>query len=187
MIELILFLLIGALLFASLLGLARRGSRPEGGAEALLEARQALTQLQTGLLPPELVGRFFSSDDFEFVASTAPGPVYALFRRERKTIVLAWIAEVHQQIQTLWQFHLGAARFYARLSFRSEIALAFDFAGLLIACRALEVIVYVRGPQVAPRIIGATAEACLRICDVYEQALAFLVASNPTANRSVAS
>lgn len=187
MIQLILFLFVAAVLLGSLLLLARRNSRPEGGAEALVEARQALTHLQTGLLPPEIVGRFFAADDFEFVASAGGPGVYSLFCRDRQKIVLAWIAQVRMQVKALRRFHLGAARFYARLELRSEVALAMDFASLLVACRTLQVLVYLGGPRVAPRTIGAAAAAGLRICEAYAEALAFLSARPPAVDRSLAS
>jgi len=187
MIQLIVFLFIGAVLFASLLLLARRSSRPEGGAETLIAARQALKQLQTSLLPPEMVDRLMAVEDFEFVAFAAPGPVNRVFRRQRKRIVLTWIHQVQHQIKSLRRFHLGAARFYARLSFRSEVSLAIDFASLLIACRALRVLVWIGGPLAAPRMAGATAAAALRICEVSEHALAFLNAPNPPLERTLAS
>lgn len=187
MIQLILFLFIGAVLFASLLLLARRNSRPEGGAEALVVARQALNHLQTSLLPPEIVDRLMAVEDFEFVAFAAPGPVNRVFRHQRKKIVLAWIHQVRNQIKSLRRFHLGAARFYARLSFRSEVSLAIDFASLLIACRALQILVWIGGPLAAPRMAGATAAAGLRICEISEHALAFLNAPNPPLERPLAS
>jgi hypothetical protein len=175
----ILFLLIGAVLFASLLLLARRGSRPEGGAEALIAARQALKQLQTSLLPPQMVDRLLAVEDFEFVAFAAPSPVNSNFRHQRKRIVLAWIHQVRQQIKSLRRFHLGAARFYARLSFRSELSLAIDFATLLIVCRTLQILVRIFGPLAARRMAGSTATVALRICAVSEHALAFLNAPTP--------
>lgn len=187
MIQLILFLAIAALLVAVLVVLASRGSRAEGGAEALVEARQALTHLQTGLLPPELVGRFFAPEDFEFVASAAPRAAQGVFYRERKKIALAWVREIRQQIRILRRFHLGAARFYARMGLRSEMALATDFATLLIACRMVQVLVYIGGPRVAPRLIGATVGAGQRICEAYEEALAFLTAPAPAVENSIAS
>lgn len=187
MIELILFLLVGALLFASLLVLARRGSHPEGGAEALVQARQALTHLQADLLPPQLIARFLAEEDFEYVASAAPFAAQAVFYRERKKIIIAWLGQVRQQIKTLRRFHLGAARFYARMGLRSEIALAMDFASILLACRALQVLVYLGGPRVAPQMVGSAVATGLRICDAYNGALAFLTAPAPVANRSIAS
>jgi hypothetical protein len=187
LLELSLFLAIAVLLFVALLLLARRGSRPEGGAGALVEARQALTHLRTDLLPMELVGRFFAADDFEFVASAAPRAAQAMFYLERKKIALAWVHEIRQQIRILRRFHLGAARFYARMGLRSEIALATDFATLLIACRVVQALVYIGGPRVAPRLIGATVGAGQRICEAYEEALAFLTARAPAVENSIAS
>ncbi|MGA9885686.1 MAG: hypothetical protein WBQ34_18365 [Candidatus Acidiferrales bacterium] len=187
MIQLILFLAVGALLFASLLVLARRGSRPEGGAEALIQARQALMHLQADLLPPELIARFLAAEDFQYVASAAPPAARAVFYRERRKIVIAWLGQVGQQIKTLRRFHLGAARFYARMGLRSEIALAMDFASVLVACRALQILVHFGGPRVAPRMVGATVTTGLRICEAYDGALAFLTAPAPVADRSIAS
>ncbi|MGH9737422.1 MAG: hypothetical protein ACRD4X_02405 [Candidatus Acidiferrales bacterium] len=187
MIQLILFLLVGALLFASLVVLARRGSRPEGGAEALVQARQALTHLQADLLPPELVDRFLAAEDFEYVASAALPEAHALFFQERKRIVIAWLGQVRQQIKTLRRFHLGAARFYARMGLRSEVALALDFANVLVACRALQILVYFGGPRVAPRMVGAAVATGQRICEAYDSALAFLTARAGVADRSLAS
>lgn len=187
MIQLILFLGIAALLLGTLVLLARRGSRLEGSAETLVDARQALTQLQNGLLAPELVARFIAAEDFAFVASAAPRSAYMIFRRERKRIVLSWLGQIRLQTRTLWRFHLGAARFYARMGMRSEISLAIDFASLVIACRALQVLVFVGGPRTAPQLLGATAAAGKRICEVYEEALAFLAVQPAVANRSIAS
>lgn len=187
MIQLILFLAIAALLVALLVVLSRRGSRAEGGAEALVEARQALTQLQTGLLPPKLVHRLFATEDFEYVTSAAPPGARANFYRERKMVELAWVSQIRQQLRTLRRFHLGAARFYARMGVRSELALATDFATLLIACRAMQILIYLGGPQVAPRLVGATLEAGQRICQAYEQALAFLSSPAPAVDHSIAS
>ncbi len=187
MIELILFLAVGVLLFGSLLLLTRRGPRPEGGAEALVEARQALTYLETSLLPTPLVSRFLAPEDYEFVASVAPRAVYFRFCRERRGIVLGWIGQVRHQIKILRRFHLGAARFYARVGLRSELFLAMNFASLLIACRALQILVYVGGPRVAPRMLGTTAASGLRICRAYEEALAFLASPPAIASRSIAS
>jgi len=187
MLDLLTILFIGAFLVASLILVALRGYGPEGGAEALVRTRQALTQMQTNLLSPEVSARFSSSDDFEFVAGAAPARVYKLFRSERRKIMLAWIEQIRQQAYTLLRFHLGAARFYNRLSFRSEVFLAMDFASLLITCGALRILVYCGGPPVAPRMIGAAAAAGLRISELSERALAFLNAPEPPVERSVAS
>ena len=174
MIQLILFLLIGALLFLSLIFLVWRSPRAEEGSAALVGARQALIALQTGLLPTELIDRIFARDDLEYVRLYAPRPVCMMFLRERKSVALAWATQMRKQVLSLMRFHLGSARFYARLSFRTELVLAVQFGGLLLACRALQMILYVGGPYAAPRIVGATAATAVQVCTISERSLAFL-------------
>lgn len=177
MIQLIFFLSIGVLLFASLFFLARRSPRPEGGSGALIEARQALVALQAGLLPIELVQRIFAEQDWEYVRSQSPAAVRELFLEERKKVALLWIDQVRAQIRSLSRFHRGSARSYARLNPRLEMELALGFAGLMFACRVLRVVVYVGGPYAAPRMVGAMANAASRACKISEQSLAFLNAA----------
>ena len=177
MIQLILFLFVGALLFSSIFFLSRRNPRTEGSSKVLVEARQALNSLQSGLLPPELVGRIFAREDFEYVANHTPKHVQEMFRKERKRIALAWVDQVRSEVVSLRCFHLGAARFYAKLKFKTEMTLAFDFAALLLTCRALRAFLYMRGPYAAPRMVQTTAAAAARLCDVSEKALAFLTPS----------
>ena len=174
MFQLILFLLIGAALVASLIFLVWRSPRAEKGSAALVEARQALVALQTDLLPTELVGRIFAREDLEYVRSQAPARVGAMFLSERRVIALAWAAQIRKQVLNLMRFHLGSARFYARLSFRTELTLALQFAGLLLACRALQMVLYVGGPYAAPRIVGATVATAAQVCSISERSLAFL-------------
>lgn len=174
MIQLILFLSIGVLLFLSLIFLVWRSPRAEKGSAALVEARQALVALQTGLLPVELIGRIFALEDLKYVRSQAPPPVCAMFLSERKVIALAWAAQIRKQVLSLMRFHLGSARFYARLSFRTELTLAVQFGALLVACRVLQMVLYVGGPFAAPRIVGATVATAAQVCSVSERSLAFL-------------
>ena len=174
MIQLILFLLIGALLFLSLIFLVWRSPRAEQSSAALVEARQALVVLQRGLLPTELIGRIFAREDLEYVRLQAPAGVCATFLSERKIIALAWTTQVRKQVLNLMRFHLGSARFYARLSFRTELALALQFGALLFACRALQMVLYIGGPYAAPRIVGATAATAVQVCSISERSLAFL-------------
>jgi hypothetical protein len=190
-IQLLFFLLIGAALLSSLLFLSRHGSsRAEGDSGVLLEARRALDALQGGLLPEELVQRIFARDDLDYLISlAAPKSVRDLFVMERKKVALSWISQVRCQVSSLRRFHVGAARTYAQLGLRTEFQLACDFAALLFVCRALGLAVYVGGPYVAPRMVGATAIAAAKICTISEQSLGFLnpVQLKPLANDSLPS
>jgi len=176
-IQLIFFLAIGVLLFASLFFLARRNPRSEGSSSALIEARQALVALQAGLLPVELVKRIFAKEDWEYVRAEAPATVRDMFKQERKKVALLWVEQVRTQIHSLRRFHRGAARSYAKLNPKTEMELALSFAGLLMACRALQTAIYVAGPYAAPQMVASMANAASRACKVSEECLAFLNAA----------
>lgn len=174
MIQLVFFLVLVALLFALLVLMARRRPRAEGSAEAILEARHALNSLQASLLPVELVERLFANEDFEYILTDGRARLRQMFLEERKRIVLLWVRQVHAAVSQLRRFYLGAARSYARLDVRMEMQLAWDFAVLLLACRALYLVLYLRGPYAAPRIVGTAIAIATRICGASENALAFL-------------
>lgn len=173
--QLALFLILGAgFLFLLYFFAGRADARAERGADALLEAREALNSLQSGLLPPDLIVRVFARDDLNFITSIKSAKIEGAFLGERKRIALQWVAQVRKQVLNLRRFHSGQSRRYAQLNARTEIALAFDFGGLLIVCRILQIVFYVRGPYAAPRIVNRAVGAAGKVCSVSERCLAFL-------------
>jgi hypothetical protein len=84
------------------------------------------------------------------------------------------VDQVRRQLLSLRQFHSGSARFYAQLNSRAEIRLAVEFVALQSACRALQFMLYLRGPYAAPRMVEATAVAAATVCGISEKSLAFL-------------
>lgn len=174
MIQLVIFVVVGAGFLFALYLFARGGSRLEGSGQSVLKARQALSLLQDGLLPPEMLERIFAKADYDYVvASQAPG-VRELFLRERRDIVLSWVKQMRRQVVSLRQFHLGSARFYSRLSLRTETRLAVEFFTLLCICRVLEIALYLRGPYAAPRMVGQAVATAARVCERSEKAMSFL-------------
>lgn len=173
MTQLISFIAIALGLGVSLASLALR-KRVEGGSDAMVRAKQALSSLQAGLLPAEMVARIFDRTDLLYVESQSSEDIREMFMSERKLVVLSWIRRVRQEVNDLRSFHLGSARFYAGLSLTTEISLGFDFAILLLACRALQVSVYLGGPYAAPRMVASTAAIANRVCAISERSLAFL-------------
>jgi hypothetical protein len=172
-IQLILLLLVAAMLFFALYLLARRSSHAEGGAQDLLEARQALNALQNGLLPHEILGRIFAKEDLDYITSEAPSCIHKLFLEERRRIALSWVGQVRRQLLCLKQFHSGSARFHAQLNSRTEIRLAVEFAALQSTCCALQLMLYLRGPYAAPRMVAATAAAAAKVCGISKNSLTF--------------
>jgi hypothetical protein len=178
-IQLVFSVFLGAGLFALLFLLwMRERARPEGGAEALLNAQNALNALKGGLLPGALVARIFAQDDLRFVASASSVEIQQAFAKDRKRLALFWITQVRGQILSLRKFHLGKSRFYARLSLATELSLAASFSVLLAECRILQAIIYVRGPYAFPRLVERTIAAAARLCGVSERSISFLSLSN---------
>jgi hypothetical protein len=179
---LLFYLLVGIGLLVFLWLLARRKGAPvEGCGQQFVEARQALRTLQLGLLPENLIERIFDPEDFRYVMAASPGEIGKLFLQERKRISLMWVRRVRCEIRNLMQFHLDYSRLHAKLSLLTEIRLALDFAVLLLACRALRILLYLRGPYGARAVVGVMTAAAGRVCAASEKSLAFL---NPPALES---
>jgi hypothetical protein len=176
-IQLVLFVALGAGFLFSLYLFARRGSRVEGSAQDVLKARQALMSLQSGLLPPEMVGRIFAKSDYEYVMVGNNFSIREMFLAERRKIALLWVNQIRRQVLNLRQFHLGSARFYSRLSVRTETGLALEFFTLLCICRTLQIALYLRGAYAAPRMVGRAATAAARVCDISEKSMSFVKAA----------
>jgi hypothetical protein len=174
-ITLIIFLALSAgLLILMLFALSRRAAPAEGSWQALLDARLALSALQQDLLTGAVVQRVFAKEDLEYIVRATPEPVHKLFIDERRKVALIWVRLVRRGVEDLKAFHLGQARHYARLKLRTELALALNFTSLLLACRALEIALYLRGPYAVPGFVGMTVRVAGRLCEASEKSLAFL-------------
>jgi hypothetical protein len=177
---LILYLLVGAGLVALLLVLVlRRGASVEGSGSQFVQARQSLRTLQSGLLVAHVVERIFDPKDLSYVKGTNSAEIQQLFLTERKRISLLWVSRLRREIRNLMRFHLGYSRLHGKLDLETEVRLALDFALLLSACRALELLLYLRGPYGAPAMVGIAAGTAARVCATSERSLAFL---SPLAN-----
>ena len=180
MIQLVFFLALGLGFLGVLIFILRRGrATPEGGAAALIEARGALDTLQCSLMPPELIGRIFEQQDLEYIETSAPAGVREFFLRERSQIALLWITQMRTQLVSLRRFYTGRSRYFAQINAGTELSLGLNFLVLLSACRLLQMLVYVRGPFAAPRIVGATITRTAKICDFSAEKLEFLRTPNP--------
>jgi hypothetical protein len=174
MITLVFSLLLGTVLLLMLFWLARRPAPVEGAAQALVEAKQALSLLQRQVVPDGAVRRVFAKRDLEYVASSAPPEVQALFLGERKRIASLWIEQVHYAVSSLMRFHLYEARRSPSLAVATEFNLALNFVALLLACRALQLGVSIGGPHVVRNWVDRTARSAARLCEVSERSLGFL-------------
>lgn len=178
MIGLIFSLLIalGLLIFLLLLARPQRTPTIEGSGQLVVDARGALDRLQRDLLPREFVSRLYDRRDLDFVMACTPREVQKRFLAERKRLAIAWVGRVREEIVELRRLHVGKSRLYANIGMRSEVALAFDFASFLIACRILELALRIRGPYGVPGIVRWTMGAADRLCAISEKSLELLAA-----------
>jgi hypothetical protein len=175
LIQLIFFVTLGAGFLLALFFFWRRGrATAEGGAEALQEAQNALNTLQSRLLPPDLIARIFAREDLEFIERSTTPDIQKYFCRERRQIALIWVSRLRDQIESLRRFYVGRSRYYARMDGVTEISMAWNFAVLLSACRLLQLLLYLRGPLAAPRMVGATIAKAGKICEVSAKSLDYL-------------
>jgi hypothetical protein len=182
MLGLLFYLALGVGLLVFLWALARRKGAPvEGCGQQFVEARQALRTLQFGLLPENLIERIFDPQDLRYVTAAGPREIGNLFLQERTRISLMWVRRVRSEVRNLMHFHLAYSRLHAKLSLLTEIRLALDFAVLLLACGALRILLYLRGPYGARAMVRVLTAAAGRVCAASEKSLAFL---NPPALES---
>jgi hypothetical protein len=174
MMQLLLFVMVGFVFLLCLWGFIARKAPVEGSARTLLEARQALSALQQGLLPPSTLDRIFSKSDYQYISALSEPRIEELFLTERKLVTLMWLGQIREQILCLRQFHLGAARLYARVSLATELRLASEFLSLLVICRVLQFAVYWKGPYAAPRLAAKLATAAATACAGSQAAVALL-------------
>jgi hypothetical protein len=188
MAPLILFPILGAAFLVVLYLLTHKpGSAPSRTADALVGAREALDCLETALLSPELIERIFAGADLDFVRSTCSPRIQRKFLEERKTIALSWVGQLRKQVLRLRRFHVEHAREFAEIDTRSELALAADFAILLMACRILQFSFYLWGPFASKRIVHLAIRIAGTVCGVSERSLGFLkTVSSTLADRSAA-
>lgn len=175
MIQLIFFVALGVGFLLALFFFWRRDrATAEGGAEALLEAQSALNTLQSNLLPPELIARIFAREDLEYIEHTTPREIQKYFHKERRQIALIWVNRLRDQVESLRRFYVGRSRHYARMDGRTEMSLAWNFFLLLSACHLLQLLLYMRGPLAAPRIVEATIAKAGKVCEVSAKSMAYL-------------
>jgi hypothetical protein len=103
-------------------------------------------------LVAELSARIFSAGDSEFVSGQCPN-LARTFRQERTILAIEWLRGVRRQVNCLFRSHLKAARQNPDLTPAGELRLGAHFLALQIATAVLYVIIRVRGPLRAARLV----------------------------------
>ena len=103
-------------------------------------------------LVAELSARIFSPGDSEFVSGQCPN-LARTFRQERTILAIEWLRGVRRQVNCLFRSHLKAARQNPDLTPAGELRLGAHFLMFQIATAILYVVIRVRGPLRAARLV----------------------------------
>jgi hypothetical protein len=96
--------------------------------------------------PPHFAASIFSPGDSKFVSSIKSPQLQKLFRHERKVVALLWVRQTSAAIQRIMREHAQVARASSDLQPATELKLALLFAGLMLICGVIFVVVWVAGP-----------------------------------------
>src|SRR5690242_16523879 len=108
----VIFLGLGIGLLILLWAAVRRSGEPSMRSAAALETSEYLVQLP----PSGLLGRCFSEQDVQFVASLGSRRVSRLLLRERRRLALEWLRATRRETRRLFGLHVRTVRFAADLS-----------------------------------------------------------------------
>jgi xanthosine utilization system XapX-like protein len=110
-----------------------------------------------------LSARIFSSEDSEFVASKTCASIARAFRKERTTLALEWLRGVRTQVNCLFRSHLQAARQNPDLKPAGELRLGMHFLAFQLTTGILYIVIRVRGPVPAARLLLLSLELSERV------------------------
>lgn len=95
--------------------------------------------------PAEVAERIFSGDDRQFVEEFKSPSVERLFAKERKAVASLWVRQTAARIRGVMQEHASAARRSADLRPSTEARLLVQYAGSMVVCGALLLLIQVGG------------------------------------------
>jgi len=111
--------------------------------------------------------RIFATDDMEFIARTGSLEVQRFFVKERQSLAARWIRLTQKQVAQLMGIHLKLASYTYDPSPRVEFRLAVNYLCFVVVSNALLMLLWVRGPFNAVRIVGYMLGVAEYFCSVF--------------------
>jgi hypothetical protein len=166
MMELIPILILGILImvFAGrlLVQASRSGkTKPRVGIEDLSLAQSELGDLS---IDAAAMQRIFAVEDSRFVSGNAPINIQRLFREERQALAVLWLRKTQKQLAHLMDIHLKLASYTDHPNPQFEIKLASRYLVFLLFSNSLLLLLSLRGPFEAGRIVAWTFRIASSCC-----------------------
>ncbi|HKW89351.1 MAG TPA: hypothetical protein VJN21_11410 [Candidatus Acidoferrales bacterium] len=172
MIQIIVPIFIGLLLFGILPFWFLSGRDSEKRQLDIAEAHTALRYLQSGAERLNLIDRISDQQDLIFVLSEKDRNLLTLLSCERRAVALLWLRRIHQQVMLLMNFHVRSVRSSAKLGPVIELRLAFQFLVFASIYYAFFTLIWTRGPFRARKVASFISIALRNFSAVSQQALA---------------
>jgi len=131
----------------------------------------ARTALDSMSLEATATRRIFAIDDMEFIASKGSLELEHFFVKERRSLAVRWLRATQKQVAQLMDLHLRLASYTVEPSPRFEFRLAINYLCFVVVSNALLVLVWLRGPFNAARIVSYTLSVADYFCYVFNTRL----------------
>lgn len=162
-------ILLGILILVFALRLAFQSSTPRAQSpsvtmEEYANAREALDSV---FVEAAAIERIFSIEDMDFISRSGSPRVQRLFLRERKALAIQWLRKTQRQVAQLMDIHLRLAAYSDAPSSRLEIKLAAKYFAFQAASYLLLLLLWLRGPFKARRVVAYTSGIAGYFCTVF--------------------
>lgn len=115
--------------------------------------------------------RIFATDDMQFIARTGTPELEHLLVKERRSLAIRWLRLTQQQVRQLMDVHLKLASHTSEPSPGLEFRLTANYLCFVVVSNALLLLVWLRGPFKAGRIVGYTLTVAQYFCSVFNTRL----------------
>lgn len=168
MIELIPILLLGTLVLvfgARRLLKSWRNNGPQ--VVTIDDFKRARAALDSVFLETMATKRIFAEEDMEFVSRTGTKDVQRFFLRERKALAVQWLRATGKQIAQLMDLHLKLDTYTEEPSPTFEFSLSVNYFCFKFVSNALLLLLWLRGPFEAVKVINYTLRVAEHFCSVF--------------------
>lgn len=132
--------------------------------EDFTRARAALDAMSLEVVATK---RIFAIDDIEFLSRHGTLEVLRLFEKERQLLAVRWLRLTQKQVAQLMDIHLKLASYTFEPSPRFEFRLTVNYFCFVVVSNALLMLLWLRGPFNALRIVGYTLGVTDYFCSAF--------------------
>jgi hypothetical protein len=115
--------------------------------------------------------RIFATEDMQFIARTGTPELQHLLVKERQSLAITWLRLTQKQVAQLMDLHLKLASYTVEPTLGFEFRLSVNYLCFVVVSNALLMLVWLRGPFRAVRIVGYTMGVAQYFCSVFNTRL----------------